>query len=209
MAQLSANAFKTVQEIDVMGSYNVTKVCMPHLLASAKKWNDHGALPKDESGMAGPGGRIIYVSATLHYVGTPLQTHVVVAKAGVDALSNNVAIEYGPLGITSNVIAPGPIGDTEGMNRLAKATPKDQLPSRLKKIPLGRYGKVKEISDATVFLFSDTGNYVTGQCTIVDGGSWRTGIGSGGDFPYPDFLLSGDEITGVGGSKRKATSSKL
>lgn len=42
-----------------------------------------------------------------------MQTHVSVAKAGVDALSNSVAIEFGPVGVTSNVISPGPIGETE------------------------------------------------------------------------------------------------
>jgi peroxisomal 2,4-dienoyl-CoA reductase len=61
----------------------------------------------------GTGGRIIFVSATLHYTGAPFQTHVAVAKAGVDALSNNVSLEFGPLGVTSNIIAPGPIANTE------------------------------------------------------------------------------------------------
>jgi peroxisomal 2,4-dienoyl-CoA reductase len=62
---------------------------------------------------AGTGGRIIFVSATLHYTGTPFQAHVAVAKAGIDALSHTVALEFGPLGVTSNVIAPGPIASTE------------------------------------------------------------------------------------------------
>jgi 2,4-dienoyl-CoA reductase [(3E)-enoyl-CoA-producing], peroxisomal len=62
---------------------------------------------------AGTGGRIIFVSATLHYAGQAFQTHVAVAKAGVDSLSNNVAIEFGPQGVTSNIIAPGPIANTE------------------------------------------------------------------------------------------------
>lgn len=54
----------------------------------------------------------------MHYTGMAFQTHVNVAKAGVDALSNNVALEFGPLGVTSNVIAPGPIADTEvGLER--------------------------------------------------------------------------------------------
>lgn len=61
----------------------------------------------------GPGGRIIFVSATIHYRTMPFQSHVAVAKAGIDALSHSVAIEFGPLGVTSNVIAPGPIGQTE------------------------------------------------------------------------------------------------
>jgi peroxisomal 2,4-dienoyl-CoA reductase len=58
------------------------------------------------------GGRIIFVSATIHYAGLQLQTHEVAAKAGIDALSNNAAIELGPLGVTSNVIAPGLIANT-------------------------------------------------------------------------------------------------
>jgi 2,4-dienoyl-CoA reductase [(3E)-enoyl-CoA-producing], peroxisomal len=62
---------------------------------------------------AGTGGRILFISATFHYAGSPFQTHVAVAKAGVDALSNNIALEFGPRGVTSNVIAPGPIANTE------------------------------------------------------------------------------------------------
>ncbi|KAK4936324.1 peroxisomal 2 4-dienoyl-CoA reductase sps19 [Elasticomyces elasticus] len=206
ISQLSPNAFKSVMDIDVMGSYNVTKLALPHLVASAKKHNSTSTLPKSPS--TGPGGRIIYVSATIHYTGLPLQTHVAVAKAGVDALSANVAIEYGPLGLTSNIIAPGPISGTEGMDRLSKKHFSGDSPG--KKIPVGRWGLVKEIADATVYLFSDAANYVTGDKLVVDGGSWHTSSGSpGGDFEYPDFLLSGAEVTGVGGSKKKQASSKL
>jgi 2,4-dienoyl-CoA reductase [(3E)-enoyl-CoA-producing], peroxisomal len=173
-------------DIDVQGSYNATKVCLPHLLDSVKKHNSQGGLPKSLS--TGPGGRIIYVSATLHYTGTPLQTHAAVAKAGVDALSNNVAIEYGPFGITANVVSPGPIADTEGVDRLAGKPKESDRPGSY--IPLGRWGSVKEIADATVWLFSDAANYVTGQITVVDGGAWRTQSGAGGAFAYPDFLVS-------------------
>ena len=68
-------------------------------------------LAKESPGTTG--GRAVFVSATMHYTGVPFQTHVAAAKAGVDALSNNIALEFGPLGITSNVIAPGPIEGTE------------------------------------------------------------------------------------------------
>jgi peroxisomal 2,4-dienoyl-CoA reductase len=108
----------------------------------------------------------------MHYTGYPLQTHVSVAKAGVDALSANVAIEYGPLGLTSNVISPGPIGGTEGMKRLAqKAEGRQNGASR---VPLGRLGTVKDIADATIYLFSDASNYVNGEVLVDDGGAWRT-----------------------------------
>lgn len=205
MEQLSANAFKTVIDIDVLGSYNTTKVCIPHLLKSVQKHNSEGGLPKSDA--AGPGGRIIYVSATIHYTGIPMQTHVAAAKAAVDALSHNVAIEYGPLGITSNIISPGPIAGTEGMDRLGGKLQPGEKPG--KRIPLGRWGSIKEIADATIFLFSDAANYVTAQVTIVDGGAWHTQAGPGAAFPYPDFLLSGNEVSGVGGLKKKGPASKL
>ena len=92
-----------------------------------------------------------------------MQAHVGVAKAGVDALSNSVAIEFGPRGITSNVIAPGPIAGTEGMDRLAR---KEDAAAGKKSIPLGRWGTVREIADATVYLFSEAAGYVTGTTLV-------------------------------------------
>ena len=207
LSQLSPNAFKSVMDIDILGSYNITKICLPHLVESAKKHNERSTLPK--SGTSGPGGRIIYVSATIHYTGLPMQTHVAVAKAGVDALSANVAIEYGPLGVTSNIIAPGPIAGTEGMDRLSKKAKAGDEAKAGKRIPVGRWGLVKEIADATIYLFSDAANYVTGDKLVVDGGAWHIGMGPGGDFDYPDFLLSGAEVSGVGGSKKRKEASKL
>ena len=146
-------------DIDVLGSYNTVKATLPHLVTSAGKHKSDGKT----SSLTGTGGRIVFISATFHYTAMPLQTHVSVAKAGVDALSNNLALEFGPRGVTSNVIAPGPIGGTEGMERLSKT---DDLANSLKNIPLGRWGTVKEVSDATIFLFSDAGNYVNGQALV-------------------------------------------
>ena len=200
LSQLTPNGFKSVIDIDVLGSFNITKLCLPHLVASARKYNSSSSLP--HTAISGPAGRIIYVSATNHYTGLPLQTHVSVAKAGIDALSNNVAIEYGPLGITSNVIAPGPIVGTEGMERLSKEARSADLKSVAKRIPLGRWGLTKEIADATIFLFSDSGNYVNGATVVVDGASWRMSHGPGSDFKYPDFLLSGEEVNGVKSGKK-------
>ena len=157
--QLSANAFKSVMDIDVLGSYNTVKATISHLVTSAGKHKSDW----ESATSTGIGGRIIFVSATFHYSATPLQTHVSVAKAGVDALSNSIALEFGPQGVTSNVIAPGGIAGTEGMERLSKT---DDLVKSSKNIPLGRWGTVKEVSDATVFLFSDAGNYVTGQTLV-------------------------------------------
>lgn len=131
MENLSANAFKTVMDIDVLGSFNTFKAASQELKKSK--------------------GRVIFVSATLHYYGSPMQAHVSAAKAAIDALSQSVAVEYGPLGITSNIIAPGPIEGTEGMSRLL---PKEFNDALNKSIPLQRQGSMDDIADGTVYLFS-------------------------------------------------------
>lgn len=187
---LSPNAFKTVIDIDVIGSYNTLKATLPYLIESAAKYRVNGKTRPTK----GTGGRIIFVSATMHYTGVPLQAHVVAAKAAVDALAHAVCIEQGPLGVTSNVISPGPIAGTEGMERLSTS----QDAENAKHIPSGRWGYVKEIADATVYLFSDAGNYVNGEILVVDGGSWHMGMQPGhGGFQYPDFLLTDEEVKGV------------
>lgn len=195
-----------MQDIDILGSYNTLKATLPHLSASAQRNPNSGA-------NASTGGRIIFVSATLHYAGTPLQAHVSVAKAGIDALSASCAIELGPRGITSNVIAPGPIAGTEGMERLVVDGGRGKGEAEaLRREPLGRYGRVKEIADATVFLFGDAGSYVNGAVLTVDGASWRKpggmAVGGSGVGEYPGVLDAG-VIEGVKGGKKLTATAKL
>lgn len=117
----------------------------------------------------------------------PLQGHAAVAKAGIDALSATVALEYGPRGVTSNIITPGPIAATEGMARLSGGKAGEK--ALAKKVPLQRYGTCKEIADGTVYLFSDAGNYVNGEVLVIDGGDWRSPGAPGGVSAYPSYLL--------------------
>lgn len=109
------------------------------------------------------GGRIIFISSTTGYTGTQLVTHGAAAKSAVDTLSAQIAIELGPRGITSNVIAPGPIGGTEGARRLIET---GKVSDRSRKIPLGRLGSLKDMGDAVVYLFSDAGNFVNGAILV-------------------------------------------
>ena len=132
------------------------------------------------------------------------------AKAAVDALSSACALELGPRGITSNVIAPGGIADTEGLARLARV---EDAKSEERSIPLGRWGRVADVANATVWLCSDAGAYINGTTVVVDGGAWRAKSGNpGGAFGYPDFLVEGGVISGVKGmkkEKKKGQQSKL
>ncbi len=147
--ELSPNGFGTVIDIDTKGTFNVCRAAFEQLKQNR--------------------GQILNISATLHYVGTPMQIHVSAAKAGVDAMTRNLAVEWGKHGIRVNGIAPGPIADTEGMKRLVPEPIKDKLEKR---IPLQRFGLIKDIENAAVFLCSDAASFISGETLVVDGGQW-------------------------------------
>ena len=147
--ELSPNGFGTVVDIDLKGTFNVCRTAFAQL-------KEHR-------------GQILNISATLHYLGTPLQLHVSAAKAGVDALTRNLAVEWGRYGIRVNAIAPGPIEDTEGMKRLIPEPVKERLK---KGIPIGRFGRIADIEKAALFICSDAASFINGTVLVVDGGQW-------------------------------------
>jgi 2,4-dienoyl-CoA reductase [(3E)-enoyl-CoA-producing], peroxisomal len=147
--ELSPNGFGTVVDIDLKGTFNVSRAAFEQLKQNR--------------------GQILNISATLHYLGTPMQLHVSAAKAGVDALTRNLAVEWGAHGIRVNAIAPGPVEDTEGMKRLVPEPIKQKLRER---VPLGRFGLISDIENAAVFLCSDAASYINGAVLVVDGGHW-------------------------------------
>ena len=115
---MSANGFKAVVDIDLLGSFNVMR-------------NAHAYLRK-------PGASIINISAPQALVAMPLQAHVCAAKAGVDMLSRTLAMEWGGDGVRVNSMIPGPIADTEGMARLAPSAGARRKAADT--VPLGRSG---------------------------------------------------------------------
>ena len=146
---LSRNGFGTVVDIDLKGTFHMCRSAFSHL----KKTN----------------GVILNISATLHYVGTVAQLHVSAAKAGIDALTRSLAVEWGEHGIRVNGIAPGPIAGTEGVRRLLVGPAKEEAE---KMTPLRRLGEVDDVSKAALYLCSDLASYVTGVTLVVDGGLW-------------------------------------
>lgn len=143
---ISPNGFKSVVDIDLLGTFNTVKAAAPHLTL--------------------PGANILAISA--YGVPVPMQAHVVAAKAGVDALVQTLAVEWGLRGVRVNAIIPGPIDGTEGMARLAP----DERTRRqfMRTVPLGRFGLPEDIAGAALFLVSDAAGYITGAILPVDGG---------------------------------------
>jgi NAD(P)-dependent dehydrogenase (short-subunit alcohol dehydrogenase family) len=150
---MSPNAFKTVVEIDLLGSFNVARLAHAYLRR--------------------PGASIIQISAGQAFTPTPFQAHVCAAKAGVDMLTRVLALEWGAEGIRINSIVPGPIADTEGLKRLAP-TPQT-LNDMAQRVPLKRLGRIEDIARMAMVLSSDWGSYITGAVIPVDGGLALTG----------------------------------
>lgn len=145
---MSANAFKSVMDIDLLGSFHVLQSAFPYL----KK----------------PGASVINISAPQAFLAMPMQSHVCAAKAGVDMLTKTLALEWGSAGIRVNSISPGPIADTEGMRRLAPT--EKILELTIRSVPLQRLGLTSDIGNAAMFLSSEAGAYVSGVVLPVDGG---------------------------------------
>jgi len=145
---MSANAFKSVIDIDLLGTFNTCRAAFEHLRR--------------------PGASIINISATQAFVPMPFQSHVCAAKAGVDMLTRTLALEWGPQGVRVNSIAPGAVDDTEGMRRLA---PTDQIRAAFTStIPLRRFAQKSEIADLALFLCSNAAQFITGTVVVCDGG---------------------------------------
>ena len=161
---LSANAWKSVIEIDLYGTFFCSQAVLPVMR---------------EQG----GGAIVNISMTLHYRGWPLMAHATAAKAGIDALTRTLALEWARDRVRVNAIAPGPI-PTEGVRKAFTPPPtaagvpdvfaiEKAMDSYAKKaIPLQRWGAPADIGSMVAYLASPAGGWITGAIMVVDGGEW-------------------------------------
>jgi len=140
---LSYNGFRTIVDIDLQGTYNVTK-------AAYTRWL------KDN------GGVVVNIAAPFEHWGVSFQAHVAAAKTGVISLTRTCAVEWAGKGIRVNAVAPGYIEDTEGVARFAEV---GEVNSRALK------GSKQDIADAVLFLASDAAQFISGECIRVDGAS--------------------------------------
>lgn len=155
---LSPNGFRTVLDIDTVGTFTMCNAALQYL-----KKGGSGKDPLEA-------GVILNISATLHYTAGWYQIHVSAAKAAVDSITRSLALEWGTdYDIRVNGIAPGPIRDTPGMDKLA---PEEIVDDARFKQPLYRLGEKQDIALAAVYLASDAGKFVNGATLTIDGGIW-------------------------------------
>ena len=147
-ATLSPNGFKSVIDIDTRGTFNATRLCFDQLAAHK--------------------GVVLNVSAPQAFMPMPMQIHVGAAKAAVDKMTQDLALEWGPHGIRVVGLTPGGVEATEGMKRLMPPGMKEKL---LGMLPLGRFASTEEMGMAAVFLVSEAASYISGATLWVDGAS--------------------------------------
>jgi NAD(P)-dependent dehydrogenase (short-subunit alcohol dehydrogenase family) len=153
---MSANGFKAVIDIDLLGTFNSCRAAFEHLRK--------------------PGARVLNISAPQAFAPWPLQAHVCAAKAGVDMVTRVLAMEWGSAGVRVNSLTPGPVAETEGMTRLA---PTAELRAQaVASVPLGRFATLAEMGELALFLCSPAASFMTGSIVVCDGGHSLGGFGA-------------------------------
>jgi NAD(P)-dependent dehydrogenase (short-subunit alcohol dehydrogenase family) len=167
---LSPRAFEAVIGIVLMGTVHVTLACGRRWLA------------------AGYHANVLNITTTYTKTGSAYVVPSATAKAGVEALTRSLAVEWGNRGVRMNAIAPGPV-PTEGA--FSRLLPRREFEDFAKqRNPLGRFGTVEELANLAAFLVSDGCAYINGEVVAMDGGEWLQGAG---EFSQLGRMLSPDD----------------
>jgi NAD(P)-dependent dehydrogenase (short-subunit alcohol dehydrogenase family) len=155
--ELSPRAFEAVIGIVLVGTINVTMAC-------GRRWlkAKHPA-------------SVLNITTTYTKTGSAYVVPSAVSKAGVEALTRSLAVEWGNRGIRMNAIAPGPIPTEGAFSRLLPRPELEKL--ALERSPLRRFGTVEEFVNLAAFLVSDGSGYINGEVVVMDGGEWLQGAG--------------------------------
>ena len=155
--ELSLRAFETVIGIVLLGTLHTTLACGKRWLAAK-----HHAV-------------VLNITTTYTTTGSAYVVPSAVSKAGVQALTRSLAVEWGNRGIRMNAIAPGPIPTEGAFSRLLPRAEFEDLAKQ--RIPLGRFGTTEEFANLAAFLVSDASTYINGDVITMDGGEWLQGAG--------------------------------
>lgn len=166
---LSPRAVDAVLGIVLHGSAYATLACGKRWLAEGRKAN------------------VLSIVTTYAWTGSPYVVPSAMAKAGVLAMTQSLAVEWGGRGIRLNAIAPGPFPTPGAWERLV---PRPDLAKEFEtRNPLGRPGDHAELANLAAFLLSDQSGYINGEVVTIDGGRWLQGAAQ---FSFLDRLTAAE-----------------
>lgn len=151
--RLSSNAFKTIIDIVLNGTANVTMDIGKRLIKE------------------GQGGSFLSISTWYAEMGSGYVIPSACAKAGCDAMTKSLASEWGKYGIRVNTLAPGPFPTEGAWSRLDPTG--EGLAMTIKRTPAKRLGEVEELANLASYILSDYASYLTGEIITLDGGERR------------------------------------
>ena len=155
--KLSENAFKTIVDIVLLGSFNCTLNAGREMIKSG-------------------GGNILSIVTTYAWTGSGYVVPSASAKAGVLAMTRSLAVEWAKYNIRSNAIAPGPFPTKGAWSRLVP--PGLNVEKKMKeRVPMKRFGKHEELANLAAYLMADGSAYINGDVITIDGGEWLKGAG--------------------------------
>jgi NAD(P)-dependent dehydrogenase (short-subunit alcohol dehydrogenase family) len=155
--ELSPRAFDSVIGIVLLGTLHATMSCGRRWLKSSHP------------------GTVLSISATYAPVGSAYVVPSAISKAGVEALTRSLAVEWGNRGIRMNAIAPGPIPTQGAFSRVLPRAELEEL--ALDRNPMHRFGTKEELANLAVFLISEGSSYINGEVIRMDGGEFLQGAG--------------------------------
>ncbi len=147
LMRMDASDWDDVMNVNLRGTFLCTKLVLPYLIKQRQ-------------------GNIVNVSSVVGLSGNPGQVNYAASKAGLIGFTKALAREVASRNITVNALAPGFITSGGMVDELSS----DAKETILKKIPMGRFGTVDEVSECCLFLCSDQSSYITGQVITMDGG---------------------------------------
>ena len=154
---LSENAFRTIIDIVLVGTFNCTQ-------AAGKAMRDSG------------GGSILNIVTTYAFTGSGYVVPSACAKSGVLAMTRSLAVEWAKYGIRTNAIAPGPFPTKGAWKRLVP--PGLNIEKKMmERVPLKRFGEHDELANLASYLMADESGYMNGEVITMDGGEWLKGAG--------------------------------
>ena len=154
---LSENAFRTIIDIVLVGTFNCTQ-------AAGKAMRDSG------------GGVILNIVTTYAFTGSGYVVPSACAKSGVLAMTRSLAVEWAKHGIRTNAIAPGPFPTKGAWKRLVP--PGLNIEKKMmERVPLKRFGEHDELANLASYLMADESGYMNGEVITMDGGEWLKGAG--------------------------------